>query len=34
MPAQIPNGPRAVPITHAAFVLREEGRLMWPIFHA
>jgi len=34
MPAQIPNGPRAVPITHAAYVLREEGRRMRPIFHA
>jgi uracil-DNA glycosylase family 4 len=33
-PLQIPNGPMAVPIPHAAFVMREEGRTMRPIFHA
>jgi DNA polymerase I-like protein with 3'-5' exonuclease and polymerase domains len=34
MPLQIPNGPRAIPITHAAYVLREEGRRLRPTFHA
>lgn len=33
-PVQIAGGPRAVPITHAAFVLRDEGRVMRPLFHA
>jgi len=33
-PVQIPNGPRALPILHAAFVLRDEGRVHRPLFHA
>lgn len=33
-PVQIPNGPRAVPVPHASFVMRDEGRLFRPIFHA
>lgn len=33
-PVQIPNGPLAIPILHAAFVLREEGRTLRGIFHA
>ena len=33
-PVQVPNGPRAVPIPHAAFVLRDEGRVMRPVFRA
>lgn len=33
-PVQIQDGPRAVPIPHAAFVLRDEGRLFRPILHA
>lgn len=33
-PVQIPNGPRAVPTPHAAFVLRDEGRSFRPIFRA
>lgn len=32
-PVQIPNGPPAVPILHAAFVMRESGRVMRPVFH-
>jgi len=33
-PVQIPGGPRALPILHAAFVLRDEGRVHRPLFHA
>jgi DNA polymerase I-like protein with 3'-5' exonuclease and polymerase domains len=33
-PVQIPNGPPALPILHAAFVMREEGRVQRPLFHA
>jgi DNA polymerase-1 len=33
-PVQIPDGPQAIPVLHAAFVLRESGRVMRPIFHA
>lgn len=34
-PLQLPNsGPPAMAIPHAAFVMRDEGRVMRPIFHA
>ncbi len=34
-PVQIPDGgPLAVPIPHAAFVMRDEGATLRPIFHA
>ncbi len=33
-PVQIPNGPQAIPISHAAFVLRDDGKIFRPIFHA
>jgi uracil-DNA glycosylase family 4 len=33
-PIQIPNGPMAVPTPHAAYVMRDEGRVFRPIFHA
>lgn len=33
-PVRVPNGPPAVPVPHAAFVLRDEGRTMRPIFRA
>ncbi len=33
-PVQIPGGPRALPVLHAAFVLRDEGRVHRPLFHA
>lgn len=33
-PLQLPNGPPAVPILHAAFVLRDDGRVMRPVFRA
>lgn len=33
-PLQIPNGPPAIAIPHAAFVMRDEGRTFRSLFHA
>lgn len=33
-PVQIPDGPKAVPIPHAAYVMRDEGAIFRPVFHA
>lgn len=33
-PVQIPDGPPAVPVLHAAFVMRDSGRHLGPVFRA
>lgn len=33
-PVEIPNGPRAMPTLHPAYVLRDKGRVMRSVFHA
>ncbi len=33
-PVQIPDGPKAIPIPHAAYVMRDEGAIYRPVFRA